>query len=200
MAGATDLDGNPRIRRGVVDIGAFESQYGLPIVQAVERLTAQVESRWPRSRPLIAILAVALHSIERGTLAAAANQLRAFQHMVQALVGDPALARQFIEAAQQVVDTLGSSGPGHTGRVRLVAHPGGKGRFSFTSAAGRLHAIEASTNLVDWEVIGVATERDDGTFSQLPATNYASPATIFDFADPNASAFPSRFYRAVRLP
>ena len=119
---------------------------------------------------------------------------------IEVQVANPVLARQFIQAAQQVLDALGSSGPGHSGQVRLVAHPGSKGRLSFTGSVGRAHAIEASTNLVDWEVIGVATERDDGTFSQLPTTNDACPDTTFDFADPNASAFPTRFYRAVRLP
>ena len=82
----------------------------------------------------------------------------------------------------------------------VVQHGGGKGRFSFIGEAGRLHVIEASTNLVDWEMIGVATEQDEGTFSQLPITNDASPVTTFDFADPNAAAFSIRFYRAVWLP
>jgi len=48
----------------------------------------------------------ALASIERGNSVAAANQLRAFEHKVQAQVADPALAGQLIDDAQQVIDAL----------------------------------------------------------------------------------------------
>ncbi len=42
--------------------------------------------------------------------------------------------------------------------------------------------MEGSTNLVDWEMLGVATERGDGTF---------------EFEDGNAARFQNRFYRIV---
>ena len=70
------------------------------------QLLAQVESSWPRSRPLIASLAAALDSIERGNSVSGVNQLQAFQNKVRAQVADPALASQFIEAAQQVIEAL----------------------------------------------------------------------------------------------
>jgi hypothetical protein len=57
-------------------------------------------------KPLTATLWTALGSVERGNLAVAANQLRAFQNKVRAQVADPSLARQFSEAAQQVMDAL----------------------------------------------------------------------------------------------
>lgn len=173
--------------------------------QAVQRLTRLVnESEIQRPRPLKATLDAALALLTRGRTVAACLELRVFQLQVLGNVAlrDPALARQFIRAAQEIIDALriGRSDD-HGERDCLVVHHGGaKGRFSFTGAAGRLHAIEASTNLVDWETIGVATEQNDGTFSQLPTTNDVSPATTFDFADPNASAFPKRFYRVVQLP
>jgi len=56
--------------------------------------------------PLTATLSSALASIDQGNSVAAANQLRGFQNKVQAQVADPALARQLIEAAQQVIDAL----------------------------------------------------------------------------------------------
>jgi hypothetical protein len=43
-----------------------------------------------------------------------------------------------------------------------------------------LTLIEASTNLVDWERIGVAEPLADGAF---------------EFGDPQAAKYPSRFYR-----
>ena len=125
--------------------------------QAVQRLISLVEGSPVRNpKPLTATLSAALASIDRGNSIAAANQLSAFQNKVQAQVSDAAPAGPLIAAAQQVIDALGSSGPGDSGQVRLLAHPGARGRFSFTGAAGRVQVIEASTNLVDLEMIGVA--------------------------------------------
>jgi NHL repeat len=47
----------------------------LTSVQEVERLIAEVESSWPRSQPLVASLYAALHSIQRGNMVPAVNQL-----------------------------------------------------------------------------------------------------------------------------
>jgi hypothetical protein len=59
-----------------------------------------------KPKPLTATLWAAQASIDRGNFVSAANQLRAFQNTGQAQVADPALARQFIEAAQHVIDAL----------------------------------------------------------------------------------------------
>jgi hypothetical protein len=75
--------------------------------QAVQWLVALVDgSAVAKPKPLTATLSSALASIDRGNLFAAANQLRAFQHKVQAQVADTALARQCIEAAQKVIEAL----------------------------------------------------------------------------------------------
>ncbi len=68
----------------VVDDGLLSATNGVAVgvitaAQAVERLMAQVESTWPRSRPLVATLSAALRSIERGHAVSAINQLQAFQ-------------------------------------------------------------------------------------------------------------------------
>ena len=55
-------------------------------------------------------------------------------------------------------------------------------QLQFTAERGAVHLVEASTDLVHWEKIGVAREKDDGTFA---------------FDDPNAAKFPNRFYRIV---
>ena len=106
MTDSTDLDGNPRISGGVVDMGAFELPVGPTVL--VERLMAQVESSWPRSQPLIGTLSAALRSIERGNFVAAVNQLQAFQNKVRAQVSrsDPALAASFVGVAQEVIAVL----------------------------------------------------------------------------------------------
>jgi hypothetical protein len=82
---------------------------GLPtaVWNPVEWLIALVDdSAVGNPKPLMATLSAALASIERGNFLAAANQLNAFQNKVRAQVADPALASQFIEAAQQVIDAL----------------------------------------------------------------------------------------------
>jgi len=50
----------------------------------------------------------------------------------------------------------------------------------FPAEAGGTYILEASTNLVNWEMIGVAAPVADGQF---------------EFEDSQAAKFPSRFYR-----
>ena len=186
---SVDQRGMLRPQGPAEDIGAFECQSGVPIVQAVERLMAQVESRWPRSRPLIATLSAALHSIERGNFVSAVNQLLAFQNKVRAQVApsDPALAASFIAAAQGSLMPCAAErltqAAGRMGGSRLwLAIPMDGCRCNGRLAPGPAYILEASTNLVDWERIGVAVDRGDGMFS---------------FEDANATRFPKRFYRIV---
>jgi len=61
-------------------------------------------------------------------------------------------------------------------------HANGRIHFQFSAPAGGVHLVQASTNLVDWKVIGVATLCEDGSF---------------EFEDPDTTKFPSRFYRIV---
>ncbi len=157
--------------------------------QAVERLIAQVESSWPRSQPLVASLSAALRSIERGNHVSAVNQLHAFQNKVCAGVArhDPVLAANFIRAAQDIIDALsegatGSGGRSHGRFTSVARHADGRVQLQLWGESGRLHIVEASTNLVDWEMIGLAAEQADGSFV---------------VEDPNATRLPNCFYRIV---
>jgi hypothetical protein len=150
---------------------------------------AQVESRWPRSRPLLASLAAALESIERGNSVSAVNQLQAFQKKARAQVAlsDPALVARFVETAQGIIDLLrgDASSPGGHGHGRFTSvarHADGRVHIQLSAVPGRLYILEASTNLVDWERIGMAAHNGDGTFS---------------VEDAHAARFPNRFYRVV---
>ncbi len=72
----------------------------------------------------------------------------------------------------------------HTPQVRSLARQaGGNMRMQFVGTAGTSYAVEASTNLVDWEKIGPAIPQPDGTFT---------------FVDNDSSKFSSRFYRIVQ--
>ena len=152
--------------------------------QAVERLVALAESGAPRSQPLIATLSAALAAIDRSNPTAAINQLQAFQNKVRAQVIplDPVLADQFIEAAQQIIDALLGSSTAY-GKITLVSRKtDGKTQLKGEAAPGALYIIEASTNLIDWEEIGRAT--DDGTGA-------------FEFEDANSAPMSARFYRML---
>ena len=99
-----------------------------------------------------------------------------------------AQALSLSKAAQEVMDVLsgGNTNPGGQphGRFTTVNHqPNGRVQMQFVAEPGPTYVVEASTNLVDWEMIGVAVDRGDGTF---------------EFEDPNAARFPSRFYRLLR--
>jgi hypothetical protein len=155
--------------------------------QGVQRLISLVnQSGLADPKPLAASLEAALASLNRGDSVAAANQLQAFQNKVSAQVGksDPALAQTLIAAAQQVIDALQGRGPHalasnlHTMKRR----PDGKVQLGFSGLAGQVHIVEASTNLVDWEMIGVAADNGDGSF---------------EFEDSQAVGIPNRFYRVT---
>jgi hypothetical protein len=157
--------------------------------EAVRRLMARVQALAPRSHPLLATLSAALASIERGHAVSAANQLRAFQNKVRAQVAplDAALAATFSQAAQEVVEALNGSSANPSGRqhgrfTSVARQSNGWVELQFAANPGPLYLLEASTNLVDWEMIGVAHDRGNGSF---------------EFEDSNAARSPNRFYRIV---
>ena len=57
--------------------------------------------------------------------------------------------------------------------IAAISHQGnGKAHLKIKGITGRVHVVEASTNMVDWVRVGVATRTADGTYefdeSQLP--------------------------------
>jgi hypothetical protein len=156
--------------------------------QALQRFTAHVESSWRRSPPLVATLSAALASLERGNVVSAINQLQAFQNKVRAQVApsDPALAARLLQEALKIIDALsgGQTNPGSRshGRLKAKHQPNGQVQLQLTAERGTICIVEASTNLVHWEKIGIGIDHGHGTFS---------------FDDPNATRFRNRFYRVV---
>jgi hypothetical protein len=157
----------------------------LTIPQAVERLIALVSaSDLPHQQPLLATLSAALASLRRGNPLAAANQLHAFQNKVRAQVwpSAPNLALELIQGAGQVIAALGGEGASSlAGKLKpLERQSNGKMRLQFSGSTGLVYLVEASTNLTDWEKIGIASVREEGAF---------------EFEDAEAARFSSRFYR-----
>ena len=96
---------------------------------------------------------------------------------------DPTLAQTLIENAQEVIDALNNPAGSNPVRSNLLSREAnGKVRVQFSAVTGKSQIVAASTNLVDWELIGVAVDRGNGTF---------------EFEDGGAGHFFTRFYRIV---
>jgi hypothetical protein len=176
-----DVPGVPNVADGS-DIGAFEWTPSLDSISAaVERLVSEVsQSGVAKPRPLMATLQAALASIERGDASTAANQLQAFQNQVSAQLApsNPGLVQALILEAQAITEALRY---GFAPKVHSVKRqPDGKVQLSISALALQAPVVEASTDLVNWQVIGVATDRANG---------------LFEFEDASAAKFSSRFYR-----
>jgi hypothetical protein len=155
--------------------------------QAVRRLESIVNASVARPTPLAARLDAALAAILQNNSGRAINELNAFQVLVKAQVRpkDAALAASLTQSAQDIIDALssGNTKPGGRRQAQFTSislQPEGRVRMQLAGDSGALYLIESSTNLVDWELIGIAS----------PATNGQ-----FQFDDKEAGRFPRRYYR-----
>jgi Concanavalin A-like lectin/glucanases superfamily/Immunoglobulin domain len=140
-------------------------------------------------RPLQVRLRVASALFELGRFRAGALLLRVFQYNVRMRIEpvDPVLGHKLIDAAQQIINALACVTPPGTGGQNgniypLARQADGKMLMQFTGVPGEVYVIEASTNLVDWEVIDVPVDMGNGAF---------------EFEDQDSANFPARFYRVV---
>jgi len=156
----------------------------ITLAQALERLIARVNAETPKPQPLVATLSAALSSVKRSAATPAINQLEAFQNKTRAQVApaDPALAQAFIQAAQQLVVILGTdcSPARPTASIaKITRQANGRLRMHFSAPQGFVYILEASTNLVDWETIGVAQDGGSGEFVCEDATAPQKPARFY---------------------
>jgi hypothetical protein len=166
--------------------------FGVEVItprQAIERLAVAVKAAVSPAQPLLAGLAAAQDSLDRSNCTSAHNQLKAFQNKVRAQVtpSDPALAANFIHSAQDILEALSVCEPSHGSYspaqfTSVIRRPNGRVHLEFYGEHASHYILEASTNLVNWQMIGLASEQEAGVFSA---------------EDPNAPTFPNRFYRLV---
>jgi hypothetical protein len=154
----------------------------ITITEAINRLIADTGNVSDK-QSLLATLRAALASIGRGNPISAVNQLHAFQNQVNAQLGpiDPTLAQMLIDEAQAIIDTLTGGVATHE-KVNITSIANGKSHLKFSAPKGQIYIIEASSDLVVWEKIGVAKDHGDGTF---------------DFDDAQSIQNSARFYRIV---
>ena len=136
---------------------------------------------------MLASLRAALAAIDRSQPQTAINQLEAFKNKVLAQIAptDPALANQLLADAQAIIDAL--NGGGAPGAVALEITSisqgdNGKPHLKIRGAAGRVHIVETSTDMVNWTMVGVA-----GGCGNCE----------YDFNDTQTPAVEARFYRVV---
>jgi len=128
-------------------------------------------------------------SLGRGNPVAAVNQLQTFQNQIRAqlVARNPELAELLLQDCQEILNVLtgGQINPGgqpHGRRVTLVQKSKSSMRMQYEGQPRTSYIIEASTNLVDWEMIGVMVSDQTGV-------------GIYD--DSSATKYESRYYRTV---
>jgi hypothetical protein len=137
-------------------------------------------------QPLLASLRAAAASFERCNLTVGLNQLEAFQHKVSAQIApqNPTLAALLSGTAQEIMDILTDTPPARyeTAFYEVARRDTGRLKLKFAGPKSRTCFVEASTNLIHWQNIGVAEAMGDGTFR---------------FEDPVVDRYANRFYRIV---
>jgi lysophospholipase L1-like esterase len=156
----------------------------ISIGETVERLIELVQrTALPRNEvaSLLGTLNAARASFARGNAIAGLNQLEAFQNKVGAQVS-PVPGRPLLAAAQTITSLLEEA---ESKMGRLSYGPNRELHLDVKRDPGRVHLVQASTNLADWVDIGIATISPDGTYK---------------FMDHDAGRYPNRYYRFVSIP
>lgn len=137
-------------------------------------------------RPLITILESAAKAFAHGHEKSGVHHLELFQQKTSKSVTptNGALAEQWTWIAQQIIDAFETRNGTSAGICRIEDRGHGRRCLCFDGVPGRHHIIEASTDLVHWQTIGVAVECASGRF---------------EFEDFAAGKMPRRFYR-LQLP
>jgi len=179
--------GSHSIRLVVSDSLALTTNYitveVITLGQAVEKLIDLVnhsELSGNDINPLTATLSAARASFDRDNFIAGLNQLGAFQNKSGAQI-TPSLAQVFIRAAQIIMGASEKSGT-PSKITRVTSGPHRETLLQLNGDADRIHLIQGSTNLADWENVGIAIDLGAG---------------LLGFEDRDAARFPNRYYRIV---
>ena len=117
----------------------------------------------------------------------ASNQLAAFRSRVEMSEGmlGAELMAQLLAGAQTIMNSASGIPTAGVSALNLSRGSGvnsGEFRLRFTGEPGRIYFIEATSDWLIWETVGVAADLGDGAY---------------EFVDVNAGRFPGRYYRTV---
>lgn len=176
---------------GLATASARETVEVITAKQAIERLLVcpVLDSGLPILNKVVlaGMLIAAEVALQKGHPGVAIGWLEAFQEAVRTWVvrRDEALAEELFEGTSAILDAVRNCITCERPRCRwgrLACHTDGRVQMHFSAPRGPVYLIEASTDLRQWERIGIA--RDGG-------------AGEFEFEDTRAARLPQRFYRIV---
>lgn len=135
-------------------------------------------------RQLIDSLQAAQSEFDKGLWNAGLVHIRIFKSRVLTQIepSDPRLANNLIYIAQQIIGAIHGIPRQHPTIGSLQNSGGNHKSLSFTGTPGQLYLVQASSDLNDWETIGIASETDTGSFQ---------------FQDANSQSASARYYRLV---
>jgi hypothetical protein len=155
------------------------------VAEASQQLITVINSQVARPQPLDATISAAIAAMNGSNPKPAINLLKAFENKVAAQIVpmDPSLAAELNQAAERIISLVGMDCATNPPAARISKfNRGTNGRLHlhFEGSPGHIFIVEGSTNLLEWEAVGVARETRVGEF---------------DFEDGKASSLPARFYR-----
>jgi hypothetical protein len=154
------------------------------LIDFIHGLSPHSEIKPKTWKQLIDSLEVAQSQFAQGNWNAGSVHLRIFELKVSTQIQsiDQELANSLDYMAQQIIAAVQDNSRHQPSIGGLVNQGGNQKSVKFLGIPGRVYLVQASSNLIQWETIGVATETDTGSYR---------------FDDAGAANATARYYRLV---